>query len=45
MNVDVVTGAVETPEEEGDKRYEVQLFREFLLCLPLVCKKKQNKTT
>lgn len=33
VNVDVVTGAVETPEEERDKRYEVQLFCEFLLSL------------
>lgn len=33
VNVDVVTGAVETPQGERDKRYEVQLFYEFLSCL------------
>lgn len=43
VNVDVVTGAVETPEEERDKRYEVQLFREFLLCLPHVCSFNEKK--
>lgn len=36
VNVDVVTGAVETPEEERDKRYEVQLFCKFLLSPPCI---------
>lgn len=47
VNVDVVTGAVETPEEERDKKTKDMRFREFLLCLPHICifNEKKKKTT